>query len=53
MGYKGDDIAIFTHTSGTSSSVSIGFNISWDVEIDNTFQAINVDTTSEKVCGKK
>ena len=36
IAYKCDDIAFFTHTPCTSSTVSVGFRISRDIKVNHT-----------------
>ena len=37
MSDESDNIAVFAHTASTSSTVSVGFDISWDIKVYDTF----------------
>ena len=53
MGYESDNIAFLAHTASTPSTVSVGFNISRDIKVYNTFEAIDINPHEPKVCCKK
>lgn len=47
---EGQRLAISISASGTSDTVHIVFRVMWQVEVDDQFNAIDVNTTAHDVC---
>ena len=49
MGYQANDATFISHTAGTTCTVSVGFTVSRDIEVDDHFQILNIDASCQEV----
>ena len=49
MGYKANDTTFISHATGTSCTVSVGFTITWNIEVNDYFQIFNIDASCQEV----
>ena len=49
MSYQANDATFISHTAGTTCTVSVGFTVSRDIEVDDHFQIFNIDASCQEV----
>ena len=48
MSYQANDATFISHTAGTTCTVSVGFTVSRDIEVDDHFQIFNIDASCQE-----